>query len=207
MRASAVITFLAVDALLVLTPGPDWAYVIAVGLGDRALIPAVAGLVAGYALLTALVAAGLGVLITTMPGALTTVTLVGGTYLLWLGALLALRTHAGAADATAPRPSSAAAVALRGLGTSGLNPKGLLLFVAVLPQFVDRRGSWPAALQIVILGAAHMTNCAVGYVSLGSLARNVLGARPAIIHALTRAAGGVMIVLGTLLLAERALSL
>src|SRR6185437_15691053 len=51
-------TFLVVDALLVLTPGPDWAYVIAVGLGERTLVPAVAGLVAGYGALTIHVAGG-----------------------------------------------------------------------------------------------------------------------------------------------------
>src|SRR5262249_8948331 len=111
MRVSLVATFLVVDALLVLTPGPDWAYVIAVGVGDRTLVPAVAGLVAGYALLTALVAAGLGVLITTTPGALTAVTLIGGSYLVWLGVVVASRRGPDAADATAARPRSALGVA------------------------------------------------------------------------------------------------
>src|SRR6185437_9089586 len=151
-------TFLVVDALLVLTPGPDWAYVIAVGAGERTLVPAVAGLVAGYALLTALVAAGLGVLITATPGALTAVTLVGGTHLVWLGVLVASRAAPDGAGGTAARPSTPIGVAVRGAGTSGLNPKGLLLFVAVLPQFVDRGGSWPVAAQITLLGATHMAN-------------------------------------------------
>lgn len=208
MRASAVVTFLLVDVLLVLTPGPDWAYVIAVGLGERTLVPAVAGLVAGYALLTVLVAAGLGVLITTTHGALTAVTLVGGTYLIWLGAQIAVRrgTNAIGSAGPAPTPVSTVGVAARGAGTSGLNPKGLLLFVAVLPQFVDRGGSWPVGAQIAVLGATHMANCAVGYLALGSVARNVLAARPSAARALTRAAGVVMVVLGMLLLVGRVFS-
>lgn len=204
MRASVVATFLVVDALLVLTPGPDWAYVIAVGLDDGTLLPAVAGLVAGYGLLTVFVAAGLGVLITTSPGALTAVTLIGGTYLVWLGVAVLSRTAPAALRATAPEPRSPVGVAARGAGTSGLNPKGLLLFVAVLPQFVDRGGTWPVAMQIAVLGAVHMTNCAVGYLALGSLARSVLGRRPSVAGALTRAAGGAMMILGVLLLAGRA---
>jgi threonine/homoserine/homoserine lactone efflux protein len=204
MRATAVAAFLLVDVVLVLTPGPDWAYVIAVGLGSRALFPAVAGLVAGYALLTALVAGGLGALITATPGALTAVTLVGGTYLVWLGVVVVSRRGNEAVDARASRPVSAVGVAARGFGTSGLNPKGLLLFVAVLPQFIDRRGTWPVASQIVLLGATHMANCAVGYLALGSLARNALRARPTAAQTVARAAGAAMIVLGALLLTGRA---
>jgi threonine/homoserine/homoserine lactone efflux protein len=206
MKAGSVATFLTIDVLLVLTPGPDWAYVVAVGLRERMVLPAVAGLVAGYAALTVLVAAGLAVLITTSPGALAAVTLVGGAYLIWLGA--AVLSHPAEADAVsrAPRSASAARVAARGAATSGLNPKGLLLFVAVLPQFVDRRGGLPVAIQISVLGAIHVGNCAVAYLGVATLARNLLTTRPTAACAVTRAAGAAMIVLGTALLLERALA-
>lgn len=201
-----------IDVLLVLTPGPDWAYVLAVGLRDQMVLPAVAGLVAGYATLTALVAAGLAVLITTNPGALTAVTLLGGAYLIWLGA--SVLSHPADQDgevgaATLARPSrspSTARVAARGVATSGLNPKGLLLFVAVLPQFVERHGGLPVSAQIGVLGAIHMGNCAVAYLGVGTLARNLLTSRPTAAHTVTRAAGTAMIVLGALLLLERALA-
>ena len=97
-------------------------------------------------------------------------------------------------------------MAARGAATSSLNPKGLLLFVAVLPQFVDRLGGMPVAAQLGVLGAIHMINCAIVYVSVGTLARNALGARPTAAHALTRAAGAAMILLGVLLVLERALA-
>jgi threonine/homoserine/homoserine lactone efflux protein len=90
------------------------------------------------------------------------------------------------------------------VATSGLNPKGLLLFVAVLPQFVDRLGGMPVAAQLGVLGAIHMANCAIVYLAVGTLARNALAARPTAAHALARAAGVAMIVLGMLLVLERA---
>jgi threonine/homoserine/homoserine lactone efflux protein len=205
MKPSLVVTFATIDVLLVLTPGPDWAYVVAVGLREQMVLPAVAGLVAGYATLTGLVAAGLAVLITTSPGALTAVTLLGGAYLIWLGASVLSRPGEDETFSPSPRAASSVRVAARGAATSGLNPKGLLLFVAVLPQFVDRHGEVPIAVQIGVLGAIHMGNCAVAYLGVGTLARNLLTKRPTAAHAVTRAAGAAMIVLGALLLLERAL--
>lgn len=206
MKPSLVVTFTTIDVLLVLTPGPDWAYVVAVGLRDQMVLPAVAGLVAGYAALTALVAAGLAVLITTNPGALTAVTLVGGAYLIWLGASVLSRPPEAEDDVVTFAHPTSVHIAARGAATSGLNPKGLLLFVAVLPQFVDRHGGIPVAAQIGVLGAIHMANCAVAYLGVGTLARNLLATRPATARTITRAAGAAMIVLGALLLLERALA-
>lgn len=206
MKPSLMATFATIDVLLVLTPGPDWAYVVAVGVRDRLVLAAVAGLVAGYAALTALVAGGLAVLITTSPGALTAVTLVGGAYLIWLGAAVLSRPTGDHAFSPLPRPGSPARVAARGAATSGLNPKGLLLFVAILPQFVDHHGGLPVAVQIGVLGAIHMANCGAAYLGVGTLARNVLTKRPTASHTVARAAGAAMLVLGALLLLERLLT-
>jgi threonine/homoserine/homoserine lactone efflux protein len=204
MKPGLVATFATIDVLLVLTPGPDWAYVVAVGLRDQVVLPAVVGLVAGYAALTVLVATGLAVLITTSPGVLTVVTVAGGAYLIWLGASVLSRPAEAGAFSPSPHPSSTARVAVRGATTSGLNPKGLLLFVAVLPQFVDRQGGLPISAQIGVLGVIHMANCAVAYLGVGTLARNLLTRRPTAANTVTRAAGVAMIVLGALLLLERA---
>ena len=203
MRPGAVAAFLTIDVVLVLTPGPDWAYVIAVGLRDRIVLPAVAGIVAGYMVLTVAVAAGLAVLIVTSPGALTAVTLVGAAYLIWLGVSVVSRLSES--GPTAPGAAGVLGVVARGAATSGLNPKALLLFVAVLPQFVDRHSGVPVAAQIAVLGAIHTANCAVAYLGLGTLARNALVRRPSAAYAVTRVSGVAMIVLGGLLVVERAL--
>jgi threonine/homoserine/homoserine lactone efflux protein len=93
--------------------------------------------------------------------------------------------------------------AVRGAGVSGLNPKGLLLFLALLPQFITSGGTWPYAVQITLLGLVHTANCAVLYASVATGARRVLRTRPAAARAVTRISGGAMIVIGALLLAER----
>lgn len=205
MKPGAVAAFLTIDVVLVLTPGPDWAYVIAVGLRDRIVLPAVAGIVAGYVALTAAVAAGLAVLIVTSPGALTAVTLVGAAYLIWLGTSVVSRLSESGSPAPVPGGAGMLGVVARGAATSGLNPKALLLFVAVLPQFIDRHGGVPVPAQIGVLGAIHTANCAVAYLGLGTLARNALVRRPAAAHAVTRVSGFAMIALGSLLVLERAL--
>ena len=75
MAASAVLAFWAVALLLIVVPGPDWAFILGAG---RAVVPAVGGLVAGYLVLTAAVAAGVGALVAGSPVILTALTVVGG---------------------------------------------------------------------------------------------------------------------------------
>lgn len=95
------------------------------------------------------------------------------------------------------------ATLVRGMGVSALNPKGLLLFLALLPQFTSPRWSWPLAAQLAFLGLVFMLTCAVFYLSLGSAARKILRARPAAARAVTRFSGAAMVVIGALLLADR----
>jgi threonine/homoserine/homoserine lactone efflux protein len=204
MKVGTVASFVAIDLMLVFTPGADWAYVIATGLREASVLPAVAGLVAGYGGLTLLVVAGLAVLIAATPAALTGLTLVGAAYLFWLGASILSSSGAGKLDAAAPA-RSARRIVVRGAATSGLNPKGLLLYVALLPQFVSAGAGWPIAVQTGVLGALHMADCAAGYLAVGAFARTVLATRPRVAAAVSRAAGLAMITLGGLLLLERLL--
>ncbi|GGX00819.1 hypothetical protein GCM10010383_33570 [Streptomyces lomondensis] len=60
---------------------PHWAYAIAAGLRDRSVVPAVAGLIAGYAGYTLLAVAGLVVLVASSATVLTALTLAGAGYL------------------------------------------------------------------------------------------------------------------------------
>ena len=67
MASSTVAAFWAVSFLFVVTPGADWAYAIAAGLRHRVVLPAVGGLLAGHLAATAVVAAGVGALVTRSP--------------------------------------------------------------------------------------------------------------------------------------------
>ncbi|MEV7993463.1 LysE family translocator [Streptomyces sp. NPDC086077] len=202
MDSATLISFLALDLLLVCVPGADWAYVISAGLRDRSPLTAVAGLVSGYALHTVLAAAGLAVLVAGSPALLTVLTVVGAAYLVWLGWSVLRRP--GTPLAGGDTPVAGGRVFLRGAMISGLNPKGLLLYLSVLPQFlVTGRGHLPVPAQTAVLGLLHMACCAVVYLGVGIAARAVLGARPAAARAVARTSGAAMLGIGAFLLVQR----
>ncbi|GAB3602537.1 LysE family translocator [Microbacterium aureliae] len=198
--------FWVVAALLALTPGADWAYAIAAGLRARSVFPSIAGMLAGYAIVVSAVAVGAGALVTKFPVALTVLTFAGAAYLLYLG-LTTLFTPAAQVEAgERPVGGSPLGQFLRGAGVSGINPKGLLLLLALLPQFASPDG-WPASAQMLVLGGLHLFNCAVVYSVVGVLARRVLPARPTATVVVTKLAGVAMTLIGTALIAGRILEI
>jgi threonine/homoserine/homoserine lactone efflux protein len=156
VNPTLLLAFWGATFLLIVVPGPDWAFILAAGARDPVVFPAVTGLMIGYAALTVFVAAGVGALVGHSPLFLTVLSVVGASYLIYLG--ISLLRHPGSLHArgssdpdgpdTDRRPASASRAptrspVLRGIGVSGLNPKGLLMFVALLPQFADTNGTWP----------------------------------------------------------------
>ncbi len=202
MAAGSVLAFWLVALLLIAVPGADWAFTLGAGLSTRSVLPAVGGLVLGYAGITVVVAAGVGALVAGEPALLTGLAVVGGLYLVWHG----IRTAARPATAVGPDGATATAgrtTLLRGIGVSGLNPKGLLIFLALLPQFTDPAGAWPVAVQVGVLGLVFVLTCGVFYLVLGLLARAVRVARPAAARVLSWVSGAGMVVVGAGLLVER----
>lgn len=206
MRAGLVVAFWGVTVLLIVVPGPDWAFTLAAGLRDRVVYPAVGGLMLGYSLLTAVVAAGVGPLVAHHPVILTGLTVVGAGYLVSLGVGLLARPgslHQPAATGERPTAAPWPRRVLAGVGVSGLNPKGLLIFLALLPQFTDPGGGWPVPAQLALLGLVFVLSCGVFYSVLGLGARAILRARPAAAQAISRLSGAAMVAIGLLLLVER----
>lgn len=215
MNPQLFLAFIGVAVALACTPGVDWAYSIAAGLRERSFVPAVAGLCGGYVVHTALLTAGLAAVITGMPGLLGWLTVAGAAYLLWLGAGT-VRAWRGAsfgapspagspaeAPAGAPGPASQFRIFLQGMGTSGINPKGLLFFVALVPQFVSPEAALPVPLQSGLLGLTFVLLVAVIYSCVALLARKLLHSRPGAARRVTLASGVIMVGLGLVLLAEQ----
>ena len=111
------------------------------------------------------------------PLILTLLTAVGALYLLWLGIGMLAQPATPGAHNEEP-VGSWLRQAAKGAGISGLNPKVFLLFLALLPQFIDPEAAWPVAAQIVVLGLVHVASCAVVYTGVGTGARRLLQARP-----------------------------
>ncbi len=149
------LSFTAAAVLLTFMPGPDIMYLLTKSLrsGARQGITLAAGLASGPVFHTALVALGVAAFVQHSPAAFRTLTFAGAAYLLWLswGAFRAPAAPlALSAEAEAPAGGS---LYRQGLLMNVLNPKVLLFFLALFPQFVDPDGSLPAAAQLAVLGA------------------------------------------------------
>ena len=207
MDISLVGQFWIIALLLALTPGADWAFAIGAGLRARSVVPSILGVLFGYAIWIAVVAFGVGSLVTRYPAALTLLTIAGASYLFWLGISTLVRPFQQG-EVTDGEPVGAGAGSLgqflRGTGVSITNPKGLLLLLALLPQFISPQG-WPSSGQMLVLGSIHLFNCATIYFTVALLARHVLRSRPRAGLIVTKCSGIVMTVVGVALLVERVL--
>jgi threonine/homoserine/homoserine lactone efflux protein len=218
MEPQALTGFLIVAITLSCTPGPDWAFAIAAGLGRRSFVPAVAGLCGGYVLHTILLAAGIAALMAAIPSLLLWLTVAGAIYLLWLG-FMTTKSWRGAGfvsvGANGELPAEAATSAtpdaagsawgsfLQGFGTSSINPKGLLLFVALTPQFIRTDAAFPVPLQSAILGMSFVVSTAVIYTLVAAGSRKLLRSRPGAARGVTLSSGIIMCALGAVLLVEQ----
>jgi threonine/homoserine/homoserine lactone efflux protein len=206
MDVSLVVQYWVVAILLTLTPGADWAFAITTGLRARSVVPPLAGILFGYAVVITVVAVGVGSLVTRYPVMLTVLTIAGACYLLRLGLTTLTRPVERVSAGDQPAGTSSARQFLRGAGVSGTNPKGLLLLLALLPQFTSPHG-WPSAAQMLALGGIHLLNCAVVYFTVALLARRVLRSRPGATVVVTRLSGTAMTLIGAALLIERLVEL
>ncbi|UVJ39363.1 LysE family translocator [Arthrobacter sp. CJ23] len=207
MNPQLFLAFMFVAAALACTPGVDWAYSIAAGLRQRSFVPAVAGLCSGYVVHTLLMAAGLAALLAGVPGLLGWLTLAGAGYLLWLGAAT-IRSWRGAsfsAEGAVGQPANQLRTFFQGMGTSGINPKGLLFFVALVPQFVSPEAALPVPVQSGLLGLTFVLLVAVVYTVVALASRKLLQSRPAAARVVTLSSGIIMVGLGAVLLAEQLL--
>lgn len=166
--ASALPTFLAAVAVLLVVPGPDFVLISSqsASRGARYGVACALGIFLAGALQTTLVAVGLGKVMETWPLVATVVRLLGAAYLAYLGIRLLLewwRRRAVAENRTSLGTQSPSSLLVVGLVSNLLNPKALLFFSVFIPQFVDPSiGSAP--LQIAVWG---------GVLSLLALAYNL----------------------------------
>ena len=199
--------------LMVLVPGPDWAYIIAAGTRDRTILPSLAGILVGYLAAVTAVAVGVGAAVSALPWVLVGLTFAAAGYLSFLGIRVLRQPPAVVAGDTAGLGGSAGSAGgagarpwlrlAQGAGVSGLNPKGLLVLVVLLPQFTDAAGAWPIPLQLAVLGLIFVGSCALVYSVVGMSARAVLRVRPSAMRIISRVSGGAMIVLAFALVVEQ----
>lgn len=155
---------------IIVLPGMDMAYVLGSSLvdGRRAGLAAVAGMVAGGAVHTAMGALGVGLLLRLAPWAFNAVLAAGALYVAWMAVSL-WRSPATLARVNGQPSRPASQVFARAAATCLLNPKAYVFMVAVFPQFV-RPALGNVAAQITAMGAIIAVTQALVYgaVALGA---------------------------------------
>ena len=152
--------FLVMETALSLSPGPAVFYVVSQGARGavRRSLPAAAGIITANAIYFALSATSLGAIIAASARFFTIAKWVGAAYLIYLG-VKALRSAASShavnlADAAAPERGDRRRVYVGALTLQLANPKALLFFLALLPQFIDPAQA--VVPQMLILAATSM---------------------------------------------------
>ena len=188
--------------VIILAPGPSVLFVIAraIAWGRATAVFTVAGNVTGAFSLSIFVALGLGPILQRSELAYIAVQWGGGLYLVYLGVDAIRKRSAHAADMTNQgeiAPSIRRSIR-DGFWVGALNPKGVVFFAAVLPQFIDReKGSVTA--QLILLGAIFAILAFVSDGSWGMLAgtaRNWLATDARRLERLRATGGTIMIILG-----------
>ena len=189
--------FVATETLLCLTPGPAVLFVLAHGLGGGAgaALRGTLGILAGNTFYFLLSATSLGAVLVASAEAFFVIRWGGAAYLIWLG-LCALR---GRGTVLAVRPAASddgPRLIARGFAVQAANPKALVFFTALLPQFVDPAGN--VVFQVGVLGVTSLAIEFVVLVGYGVLAGRAarLAETPPVIAWLERTAGVLLLAAG-----------
>jgi threonine/homoserine/homoserine lactone efflux protein len=154
-----LLEFAGLAAVIVAIPGPSVLFTVSRALtgGRRTALLTVVGNEIGLLIQSAAVAFGIGELVERSAQVFTVIKLVGAAYLVYLG-VQAVRHRRSLAEAIAGRTTAVQPLrALSdGLVVGTMNPKTIVFFVAVLPQFADR-GAGQIPVQMLVLGAVFST--------------------------------------------------
>ncbi|MBQ1543326.1 LysE family translocator [Caulobacter sp. CCUG 60055] len=198
--------FLAVMAVMAVTPGPANLFAIATGMerGRGAALVGVAGMNAATLCWFAAAALGLGALIAAFPAAFRLLTVLGALYVAWLGIkalIAAARGVAGPGHAAGRRPGRSAF--RDGFAVQIANPKALLFFTAVLPPFIDV--ARPAAPQLALFacGTIAMDVASMSAYGVGGAALSARMSEPRFARGFSAFVGVLLLAAAVLILTRR----
>lgn len=196
-----LLTFALLSLALIVVPGPSVLFVISrsLVLGRTAGVRTALGSVLGQCVQVAGVALGIGALVERSVAVFTVLKLAGAAYLIYLGvqAVRHRRSLAQALGASAER-ASAARILRDGFLVGATNPKSVVFFAAVLPQFVNR-GAGHVPAQMLLLGAVWLVIAAVSdstWALAAGSARSWLGRSPRRLELVGGSGGLAMIGIG-----------
>ena len=153
-----LVTFALISFALIIVPGPNVLFVVSrsLMLGRAAGVSTAVGGVAGEYLQIVAVAFGVGTLVERSVAIFTAIKLAGAGYLIYLGVQAIRHRHslAAALDATAQHKTRRQ-ILRDGIIVGASNPKAIVFFAAVLPQFVTRQAGH-VPVQMLLLGSVFV---------------------------------------------------
>jgi threonine/homoserine/homoserine lactone efflux protein len=208
MSLRLLLVFAVTEFLLCLTPGPAVLFVVsqAVKNGFKSSLKGAAGILTANALYFALSALGLGALLMSSATLFQVIKWVGAAYLVFIGLkMLLIRKRIAGTDQDVVTPKRSVRLFSEGLATQLSNPKAIVFFSALLPQFVSKDGS--VLPQFIVLGIVSLAIELVVLVSYGWAAergsRMILKGKFSLLT--DRIAGGFLVCAGLGLAATRKL--
>jgi homoserine/homoserine lactone efflux protein len=184
---------------LSLTPGPNGLLALTHGAlhGTRKTIATILGGSVGFAFVIAASMFGIGALLKASVDLLTALKWVGGAYLVWLGIQVWRSEAIGVDSGKQLKVAKAGSMFWAGLLSAATNPKGILFFVAFLPQFIDPAKSlW---IQFLVMAATFVVIEFFYELMVAGLADRI---QPFLKRAgknFNRAFGGIFMAIGVLL--------
>jgi homoserine/homoserine lactone efflux protein len=158
LSVEAWLLFCVTETVLCFTPGPAVLLVVSLALsrGGRAAMAGSLGILGANALYFGLSATSLGAILVASWHLFFLVKWLGAAYLIWLGLRMMLTPHSRSEPAapSGHRDGSTRRSFALGFLTQGANPKALVFFTAILPQFVDARGA--VGFQLFVLGVSSV---------------------------------------------------
>jgi threonine/homoserine/homoserine lactone efflux protein len=168
------LAYVATSAVVLAIPGPTILLVLSYSIahGRQATLPLVAGVALGDSVAITLSLIGLGTLLAASAFWFTVIKWIGGLYLIYLGFLLLrgagkpMRLQTGQARETSPRKLFGNAFVV-----TALNPKSIVFFIALLPQFIS--AAHPVMPQLWILGVSFVVLATIGATSYALFAASI----------------------------------
>ncbi|MEM0984989.1 MAG: LysE family translocator [Pseudomonadota bacterium] len=194
MDMGTFLLFAVTTFVVVFSPGPAAITVTAQGSGNGILRAqfGVFGIASANAVYFALSATGIASIIIASNTAFAVIKWIGVAYLIYLGAS-AILSKSGGLTVERGEPASRARLFTKGFVVEFANPKALLYFAAILPQFIDSGA--PVAPQIAIMGITTLVLDVVVYSVYAYLGQTLSrsGLKRWMVRALNRAAGSALL--------------
>jgi len=184
---------------LSLSPGPNTLLALTHGAlhGRRMALFTIAGGTLGFVCIIGLSMFGIGALLKTSLLWLAVMKWVGGLYLVWLGVQVWRAPPVGVQTGGQRLPCSGRVLFRQGALSAVTNPKGILFFVAFLPQFIDpARSLW---LQFLIMAGTFAVIEIATELVIASLAHRISPWLARVGRRFNQACGGVFVLVGAAL--------